>query len=62
MVSLNGFAYKFKVVTGGKKELNIDTLEKVLRTSFTLAQFVNTQLYASMYEWAEKEGLHIFRE
>lgn len=58
----NGFAYKYKVVNGGKSELNIDTLENVLRTSFTLAQFVNTQLYSSMYEWAEKEGLHIFRE
>lgn len=58
----SGFAYKFKVLKGGKSELNIDSMTKVLRTAFTMTQFVQTQLYASMYAWAEKEGLHIFRE
>lgn len=58
----NGFAYKYKVLKGGKSELNIDTLEKVLRTSFTMSQFANTHLYASMEAWAAKEKLKIFRE
>lgn len=58
----NGFAYKFKVLKGGKSELNIDTLEKVLRTAFSVAQFTETRLYKSMYAWSEKEKLHIFRE
>lgn len=58
----SGFAYKYKVLKGGKSELNIDTMERVLRTAYTMAQFADTQLYESMYAWAEKEGLNIFRE
>lgn len=58
----SGFAYKFKVLKGGKSKLNIDSMTKVLRTAFTMAQFSKTHLYSTMYAWAEKEGLHIFRE
>lgn len=58
----SGFAYKFKVMKGGKGELSIDSLAKVLRTAFTMTQFHETQLYANMYTWAKKEGLQIFRK
>ena len=57
----NGFAYKYKAIKGRNNELNVDSLEKVLRTAFTMAQFVHTKLYVDMNAWAEKEGLHIFR-
>ena len=56
----NGFAYKYKAL-GKKNEINTDVLEKVLRTAFTIKQFKETKLYSDMAEWAESEGLKLFR-
>ena len=56
----DGFAYKNKAL--GYKEISIDSLEKVLRTAFTMMQFEKTKLYAEMSAWANKEGLSLFRQ
>jgi hypothetical protein len=44
------------------QEISIDSLEKVLRTAFTMMQFEKTKLYAEMSAWANKEGLSLFRQ
>lgn len=55
-----GFAYKYKSL-GNKNEIKIETLEKVLRTAFTMKQFQQTTLYSDMVAWADKEGLNFLR-
>lgn len=56
-----GFAYKYKALKGSRKEISIDSLMKVLRTSFTMTQFSQTQLYSNIKDWAAQEKLNIFR-
>lgn len=56
-----GFAYKYKVLTNGKGEISVDSLEKVLRTSYTIDLFSRTKLYSDIKTWSDKEGLSIFR-
>ena len=57
----DGFAYKYKAL-GNKNEINIEALEKVLRTAFTMMQFKETKLYSDMAAWADSEGLSLFRK
>lgn len=56
-----GYAYKYKVMNGGKGEISVDSLEKVLRTSFTMALFSQTRLYSEIKTWADNEGYSLFR-
>jgi hypothetical protein len=56
-----GFAYKYKVLNKGKGEISVDSLEKVLRTSYTMVLFSQTKLYSDIKAWADKEGLSLFR-
>lgn len=43
-----GFAYKYKTLDTGKGEISIDSLEKVLRASYTIALFSQTKLYSDI--------------